>query len=82
MNSPEAVGSYADVWIDVESEIGRAALTVRQILELDQNSVIKLSRPAGENIDVLVGGVHVGQAEVVMSRGTAAIRIAVLREKA
>jgi flagellar motor switch protein FliN len=81
INSLDALRSYGDVWIDIESEIGRTSLTVRQLLELDQGSFVKLSRSAGENIDVLVGGVHVGQAEIVMSRGAAAIRLAELREE-
>jgi flagellar motor switch protein FliN len=82
MNSLDSLGSYGDVWIDLESEIGRTALTVRQILELDRNSLIKLPRSAGENIDVWMGGVHVGQAEIIVSHGAAAVRIAELREKA
>ena len=81
MTSHENLQSDADIWVDVEFEIDRTALTVRQILELNQNSLIKLSHSAGENLDVLVGGAHVGQGEIVVADESVAVRIAELREE-
>lgn len=81
MISPEILQSQADVWIDVEVEIDRTALTLRQILELSPNSLIRLSRLAGENIDVFVGGAHVGQGEILVSDEAVTVRIAELREE-
>jgi flagellar motor switch protein FliN/FliY len=81
MTSLEILQSHADVWIDVEVELDRTALTLRQILELDQDSLIKLPRPAGENIDVSIGGARVGEGEIVVTGETVAIRIAELREE-
>ncbi|MER3485752.1 MAG: hypothetical protein C4345_07110, partial [Chloroflexota bacterium] len=42
--------------MNVDIELDRRIMTVRDILELQPGSVIKMSRSAGENIDVLVGG--------------------------
>ncbi len=81
MTSPDNFQFCADIWVDVEFEIDRTALTVRQILELDQNSLIKLSHSAGETLGVFVGGAHVGQGEVVVADQSVAIRIAELREE-
>ena len=81
MASVENFQPYADVLIDVEAEIDRTVLTLRQILELDQNSLIRLSRSSGENIDVFIGGAHVGQGEIVVADEAVVIRIAELREE-
>ncbi|HTU46093.1 MAG TPA: FliM/FliN family flagellar motor C-terminal domain-containing protein [Bryobacteraceae bacterium] len=81
MTSPEILQSQADVWIDVEVEIDRTALTLRQILELSPNSLIRLSRLAGENADVFIGGAHVGQGEILVSDEAVTVRIAELREE-
>lgn len=81
MTSLESLQSHADVWIDVEAEIDRTVLTVREILELDQNSLLKLSRSAGDNIDLLIGGARVGHGEIVVADETVSIRIADLREE-
>lgn len=81
MHSLEALSSYSDLSMEVEAQIGRTVLTVRQILELAPGSVIPLNRSTGEHVDVLVGEAHIGQAEIVVARDTAAIRIAQLREE-
>jgi flagellar motor switch protein FliN/FliY len=73
--------AHGDVPIDVEVEIDRTALTLRQILELDPNSLIKLSRSAGENIDVFIGGAYVGKGEIVVADEAVTVRIAELREE-
>ena len=52
----EEVALYLDVPLDVEVELDRRILTVRQILELDRGSVIRMNRSAGENLDVRIGG--------------------------
>jgi flagellar motor switch protein FliN len=77
----ETLQSHADVPIEVEAELDRTVLTVRQILELDQESIIRLSRSAGEHIDLFIGGAHVGQGEIVVAGETVGIRIAELREE-
>jgi flagellar motor switch protein FliN/FliY len=81
MTSLEPFGSLSDISIDVEAQMDRVGLTVRQILELEENSVVKLSRSVGENIDILVGGAVIGEGEIVITQGRAAIRIADLREE-
>ena len=44
---------------------GSAALTVGEILALAPGSVIKLSRPLGEKIDINVAGVRFGSGELI-----------------
>ena len=81
MSSLESLDKYADVWIDVEAQIDHTTLTVRQILELDRNSLIRLSRSAGENIDLFIGGSRLGEAEIVVMEDSVGMRIAEFREE-
>lgn len=71
----EEVARYLDVPLDVELELDRRILTVRQILELDRGSVIRMNRSAGENLDVRIGGALVGFGEIVVNERTG-IRLA------
>ena len=71
----DQIGHLADVAIEVEVELDRKQLTVREVLELESGSVLKMTRSAGENIDVLIGGSLVGFGEIVLVEDTVAVRI-------
>ncbi|MBC7324839.1 MAG: FliM/FliN family flagellar motor switch protein, partial [Moorella sp. (in: Bacteria)] len=49
--------SLADVPLRLVTELGRTKLTVREILELKEGSVIVLNKLAGEAVEVLVNGI-------------------------
>ena len=46
-------------------ELGNAELSLKDVLELAEGSIIELSRLAGEPLDLKVGGQLVAQGEVV-----------------
>jgi flagellar motor switch protein FliN len=71
----EEIAHVADVPIDVEVELDRKVLTIAQILELEQESVIRMKRSAGDNIDILVGGTLIGYGEIVIIEDTVGVRI-------
>lgn len=75
MTPLEEIAHVADVPIDVEVELDRKVMTIAQILELDQDSVIRMTRSAGENIDILVGGTLIGYGEIVIIEDTVGVRI-------
>lgn len=75
MSPLEEIAHLADVPIDVSVELDRRILPIRQILELDVGSVIKMTRSAGENIDILVGGTLVGFGEIVIIEDSVGVRI-------
>jgi flagellar motor switch protein FliN len=81
MTSLDNIQSCIDVWIDVEAQLDRTVLTLRQIMDLERDSLIKLSRSVDENLDVLIGGAHIGQGEMVVAQETISIRIAEFREE-
>jgi flagellar motor switch protein FliN len=82
MISSETVERCAEVPIEVAAEIGRTSLTVQEILYLEPNSLIRLPRVASEKVDVLIGGAHVGQGEIVITGNSVALRIGAFREEA
>ena len=71
----DQIKHLGDVAIDVEVELDRKELTVREVLELEPGSVLKMTRSAGENIDILIGGSLVGFGEIVLVEDTIAVRI-------
>jgi flagellar motor switch protein FliN len=66
---------FADVPIEVEVELDRRVLSVREILELEEGSVIGMTRSAGENIDLYVGGKLMGYGEIVLIENSIGVRI-------
>jgi len=81
MTAFEEIGHLADVPVDVDVELGRKTMTVREILSLDQRSVIKMTRPAGENIDIYVGGAMLGSGEIVIIEEVVGVRITDFNEE-
>lgn len=60
------VSMLADVEMGVTVELGRARLTVAEILSLTIGSVVELDRIAGSPVDVLVNGTLIARGEVVV----------------
>lgn len=75
MTAVEEMALYLDVPLEVEVELDRRTLTVRQILALEPDAIIPMSRSAGENLDVRIGGVLIGYGEIVVNENTTGIRI-------
>jgi flagellar motor switch protein FliN len=75
MTALEEIAHLADVPIEVEIELARKTMALRDILALAVGSVVKMPRSAGENIDILAGGTLIGSGEVVIIEETVGIRI-------
>jgi flagellar motor switch protein FliN/FliY len=80
MTALEEIAHLADIPIEVEIELARKTMALRDILGLSVGSVIKMPRSAGENIDILAGGTLIGSGEVVIIEETVGIRITDFRE--
>lgn len=64
-----------DIPITIAMEIGRTKLSIRNLLQLNQGSVVELDRLAGEPMDVLVNGTLVAHGEVVVVNEKFGIRL-------
>jgi len=63
-----------DVPVTLSMEIGRTQINIRNLLQLNQGSVVELDRLAGEPMDVLVNGTLVAHGEVVVVNDKFGIR--------
>ena len=75
MTTSEEIALCADIPLDIMVELDRKVMSIRDILALDAGSVVKMTRSAGENIDILVGGALVGYGEIVIIEATMGVRI-------
>lgn len=64
-----------DIPVTVSMEVGRNSLAIRNLLQLNQGSVIELDRVAGEPLDVLVNGTLIAHGEVVVVNDKFGIRL-------
>ncbi|WP_347988476.1 flagellar motor switch protein FliN [Methylomonas sp. AM2-LC] len=64
-----------DVPVTLSLEIGRTKINIRNLLQLNQGSVVELDRFAGEPMDVLVNGTLVAHGEVVVVNDKFGIRL-------
>lgn len=64
-----------EVPLSVEAILDRRTMTIKELLSLEQGTVIKLNRSAGENIDIVIGDVGAAFGEVVIIEETMGVRI-------
>lgn len=64
-----------DVPLSMSLEVGRSRLSIRDLLQLNQGSVVELDRSAGDPLDVMVNGTLVAHGEVVVVNDKFGIRL-------
>ncbi|MDP9902292.1 flagellar motor switch protein FliN [Variovorax ginsengisoli] len=64
-----------DVPVQLTTEIGRTRLTIKNLLQLSQGSVVELDGLAGQPLDVLINGYLIAQGEVVVVNDKYGIRL-------
>lgn len=64
-----------DVPVTMAMEVGRTRISIRNLLQLNQGSVVELERAAGEPLDVFVNGTLVAHGEVVVINEKFGIRL-------
>jgi flagellar motor switch protein FliN/FliY len=70
-----ALSSLFRLTLPVTIELGRAQMTVQEVLDLTRGSVIQLDRLVGEPVDVLVGDRRFAEGEVVVVGEQFGVRI-------
>ncbi|HEX4912113.1 MAG TPA: flagellar motor switch protein FliN [Permianibacter sp.] len=64
-----------DIPVTLSMEVGRTQIPIRNLLQLNQGSVVELDRMAGEPLDVLVNGTLIAHGEVVVVNEKFGIRL-------
>ena len=64
-----------DIPVTISMEVGRSQISIRNLLQLNQGSVVELDRVAGEPLDVLVNSTLIAHGEVVVVNDKFGIRL-------
>jgi len=78
-SGPDIAQSHIDRVLDVPvqltAELGRARITIKNLLQLSQGSVVELDGMAGEPMDIFINGYLIAQGEVVVVNDKFGIRL-------
>jgi flagellar motor switch protein FliN/FliY len=55
-----------NIEVDMSIEVGRTEISIRDLLRLNEGSVVELDRLVGEPLDILINGTMIAKGEVVM----------------
>jgi flagellar motor switch protein FliN len=72
---PRRLDLLMDVPLDLSVELGRARMTIQDLLGLGPGSVIELDKIAGEALDILVNDRLVARGEAVVVNDKFGVRI-------
>ena len=64
-----------DVAVTLSLEVGRARMSIRELLQLAPGAIVELDRASSEPLDVLVNGVRIARGEVVVVNDKFGIRL-------
>jgi flagellar motor switch protein FliN len=75
VEAPANLEAILDIPVTLAVQIGSTKISIRNLLQLNQGSVVELDRLAGEPLDVLVNGTLVAHGEVVVVNEKYGIRL-------
>lgn len=73
--TPKSVDFIKDLTLAVTVEVGRARMTIQDLLQLGQGSVVELEKLAGEALDIYVNGKRVAFGEAVIVNEKFGVRL-------
>ncbi len=73
--SMEELRHFLDIPIKITIQLGNRTMKVRDILQLQADSIMELPKSAGENVDILMNGRLVAFGEVMELEGRTGIRL-------
>lgn len=65
-----------DIPLDVTVELGNAKMPVNELLQLGQGSIVELTKPVGDHLDIYVNNKLIAKGEVVIVDEKFGIRVA------
>lgn len=74
-NQKQDINLIFDIPVNMSVELGRAKITIKELLKLTQGSIIGLEGLAGEPLDILINGYLIAQGELVVVGDNYGVRI-------
>ena len=75
MTPLEEVAHLHDTRIGLDVELDRKIMTLRELMQIEVGGVLRMTRSAGENIDIRVDGTVIGFGEIVIIEDAMGIRV-------
>jgi flagellar motor switch protein FliN len=75
MNASDVLQRFGELPFGVELELGTLALSIREIFEMREGTVLQTEHPAGMPFPLFAGGVHLAEAEVVVINDSVSVRV-------
>jgi flagellar motor switch protein FliN/FliY len=67
--------NFIDIDVPISVELGRTKLTVRDVLELNEESIIRLRRSTGEGTDLVTDNQILAKGEIVIIEDNMGVRV-------
>jgi flagellar motor switch protein FliN/FliY len=77
----QLVGPLADVMCDVWVLLGTGRISLRELVGLTRNSVLRLSQTAGEDLQVVVHGTTIAHGEIVIGDDSTTVRVTQIHDQ-
>lgn len=74
-NFSDDLNLILDIPVNMTVELGRTKMTIKELLNLSQGSIVSLDGLAGEPLDILINGYLIAQGEVVVISDKFGVRI-------
>ncbi|MEK9691775.1 MAG: flagellar motor switch protein FliN [Rhodospirillaceae bacterium] len=66
VSSADKLNMLQSIEVQLAVEVGRAKMTIKDLLLLNEGSVIELDRMAGDPLEIIVNGASIAKGEIVM----------------
>lgn len=74
-SSNQKLDFIMDIPVTVSVEIGRTKINIKNLLQLNQGSIVELDQLAGDPLDVMVNGTLIAHGEVVVINEQFGVRL-------
>ena len=74
-NAPSNLDFILDIPLEITVELGRTKMMIHDLLKLGQGSVIELSKPAGDTLEILANNRLIAKGDVVVTNDKYGIRL-------
>jgi flagellar motor switch protein FliN/FliY len=79
--APSEFDRFRDLPMQAAVHLDRRRLLVRELLSLERESVIRLERSGGENVDLMLNGTLIASGEIVVIDEMVGLRITDIRQE-
>ena len=81
MNASDVLQRFGDLPFVVELELGTLSLSIGEIFQLQEGSLLRTDHPSGAPFPLYASNVQVAEAEVIMIDNTVSVRVQKMLQK-